>query len=250
MEGQIALGDRLAPQGLAYLPASDSRQYGRAMRPAGAALLALLLSCAAPPGDECSNAKPCGAGSSCQAGRCVAVDGGPPIDDRCVESAPPGLAKNLIYNPGFECGDPPTAWYAQYGKLSITHAGVRTGAAAARLSDPDSGPSTRLWFDRDAVTDPGTRVFCARAWMRGSSDGRLTVQKVSSGMVNYDTYSSPMTPDWQVVPPPTYGAMKVAGAGEQRFLLYVWVPNPTPADWLEVDDVQLWESRDGGCVQR
>jgi hypothetical protein len=209
----------------------------------------LLLVACSPPADECSATKPCAAGFVCAAGRCEVADGGGGGGGACADNGPG--AKNLLPNPGFECGDPPDGWIVTHGKLSVIHVGTYSGTSAARISNSDGNAELSLWLQPDAVTNPGTKTYCTRAFMRGSSVGRLTVRKVvNSSYVNDDSYSSPVTANWVVVPPPTYGAMKVVGASEQRFLLRAWIPNPTPADWLEVDDVQLWESADGGCANR
>ncbi len=223
----------------------QSRQNAPLMRPFVAALLLLTAACPQP--DDCSAAKPCAGGFNCLAGLCEPTDGG---TDPCGET-PPLFPKNLVPNPGYECGNPPTGWYADHGKLAAASNAPWAGASFARLSDSDGWPSLNLWLDPNVVSAPGTRTFCTRAWMRGSSVGRVTVREVvNSSSVNDVSFSSPVDGNWQVVPPEAYGALKIVGNNEQRYLLRFWVPNPTPADWLEVDDAQVWESADGGCMSR
>ncbi|MHB8874512.1 MAG: carbohydrate binding domain-containing protein [Myxococcaceae bacterium] len=221
------------------------------MRLAATASLALLVACGPPP-DECSASRPCAAGSSCRAGRCEAADAGGGNADPCAEN-PAQTPRNLIYNPGFECGDPPAGWFAQNGQLSVVRNSPLSGTSVARLSDWNSVSTPRLWLDTPyAINAPGTKTYCIRAWMRGSSVGQLTVRKVATGGGGTDDlYSSPLTANWVVVPPPTYGAMKITGQNEKQFLIGVSIPNsPKASDWLEMDDVQLWESTSGDCHSR
>jgi hypothetical protein len=158
-------------------------------------------------------------------------------------------AANLLVNGSFECGT--SGWSAIGGVLSAEAGNAKTGSSSARLEAPSGGAAASLWYDADAVLNPGTKTYCTRAWMRGTAqNGRITVRKVASGAGEDENFSSPVGPDWTLVPPQSYGPLKVTGAGELKFLLRVWIPNPSPGDVLIVDDVQLWESPDGTCGER
>ncbi len=202
-----------------------------------------LLGC--PGGEECSDTKPCSGVQSCVDHRCVA-------DGACKESNPPAGPANLLDNPGFECGSPPNHWRAESGAVVTSEsAGAKGGSRFARLSAPDGGAAPSLWYDGDAVASPGTKTYCARAWMRGTaSAGHLSVGRVGPGTIDYDKFSSPLTSTWTLVPPADYGAMTVTTHDETKLLLRAHLQNPAPGSYVEVDDVQLWVSTDGGCKDR
>ncbi|MBI3181473.1 MAG: hypothetical protein HYZ28_04965 [Myxococcales bacterium] len=216
------------------------------MRLVGVLALVVLVGCVPPV--ECGAGQVCpDGGQPCTGGGC---DGGQPkCPGKPVQGAPP----NLLDNPEFECGSPPEGWDAKGGGQLDSDSFGRNGTRAARLSAPTGGAAASLWHTAPAVTAPGTRTFCARAWMRGTAaNGRLTIRKVVKGspVVNDETFSSPLGADWVLVPPAGYGPMKVTGAGEDYFLLRIWIPDAQPGNTLVADDAELWESADGGCRER
>lgn len=202
--------------------------------------LALLVLPACPtPTQDCSESKPCGPGLVCVANACVA-------DGECG-----GDSGNLLENPGFECGDPPTGWFTQGGDVSSRSEGPKSGSRLARLSAPSGGAAASLWTEDDAVVAPGKDTYCARAWVRGTAAaGRITLRKVVPGGVEDENYSTPLSTDWVLLPPASYGPLKVVGNGEQKFLFRIWIPSPKAGDWMEIDDVELWRSTDGSCKDR
>lgn len=162
----------------------------------------------------------------------------------------PAAAPNLLPNPGFECGT--QGWITTGAAVLATEeGGGRSGKRAARLTASSASAAANLWLGTDAVVSPGTRTFCARGWMRGTAaDGRLTLAKSSQGTLVNETFSSPVTQEWVLVPPSTYGPLKVVGANEERILFRVWIPNPTAGSYLVIDDLELWESAQGDCKER
>ncbi|MFZ5468578.1 MAG: hypothetical protein ACOZIN_03995 [Myxococcota bacterium] len=203
------------------------------MRPTFCALL--LLSCS-PPERGCAD------GGECTT---LATDGGGICKGDGVASPP-----NLLDNPGFECGAP-SGWFAQNGTLTAETAIVHGGAQAAKLT-ASAGSAASLWHEADAVQNPANRTYCARAWMRGTAaNGRITVRKVATGGGVDENFSSPLSnTSWTLVPPASYGPLKVVGSGEERFLLRIWIPSPNAGEVLWVDDVELWHSANGTCSER
>ncbi len=186
----------------------------------------------------------CPSGPPCPSGDCT-PDGGPP------DGGGGGcrVLGNLVYNPGFECGV--EGWQAvdlvESGTVSESTE-ARSGARSGLLTATRDAASVSLWTKDDAVVNPGRRSFCARAWMKGTNPvGRLTLVKVKPGWKEEISFSMPVTGDWQIVPPPDTGPLLVTGENEDKILLRVWIPSAKAGDKLYVDDVQLWESPDGGC---
>jgi hypothetical protein len=190
-----------------------------------------------------------GGGGECDGGTCppdAGFDGG-----SCKGTDPAGAPPNLLANPGFECGDPPSGWYAQNGQLTSESTGGHSGSKAARLTAPTATVASNLWHETDVVVAPGTKTYCVNAWVRGSAaNARITVRKVKAGFVNDENFSIPLTPEWQPIPPAATHALKVVGAGEDKFVLRIFIPDAKAGDYLLVDDVLLWESPGGNCTER
>jgi hypothetical protein len=201
------------------------------MRPIAAiALTVMLLGCPGP-------------AETCPDGGCPA-DGGDPCLGPSAESVP-----NLLDNPGFECGSPPSGWYTTGGVLASEVENPKSGSRAARFLVPDGGVA-RLWHERDAIVDAGTKTYCANAWVRAGTakDARLTLRRVGTNID--ENFSTPLTNEWVLLPPPTHGPLKFTAQDEPRVLLGFTIQNAKAGDSVIIDDVQLWESADGSCRER
>ena len=158
---------------------------------------------------------------------------------------------NLVFNPSFECGTsgwvvpdvPPGGTFAE---SSEAHSGFKSVVLSSTRA---SGTMVVNLFSQNApVNQVGERVFCARAWMKGStSSGRLTLRKVKQSTVTDVSFSTPITSDWTVVPPPDTGPLVVDGDGEDQILVRIAMLDAGVGDKLFVDDVLVFESADGGC---
>ncbi len=204
---------------------------------AGPALVScLLVGCPTPP--ECSVSEPCGEGKACQEGVCIAA--GNAVADG-------GVDPNVLDNPGFERGiDGWDVLFDAHGEFEQETTVTRSGQGAARLTATGSGTTQFVHLEgiRDVI--PGS-VWCASAWMRGTaSDGRLTIRRVGSNQ--QQNAFTPVTNDaWSRTSSPFKITIEPA---DTELIFFVAMPYPKAGDYLLVDDVALWQSKDGSCAER
>ncbi|MGA9524210.1 MAG: hypothetical protein WBV82_22330 [Myxococcaceae bacterium] len=204
----------------------------------------VLVGCPNPP--ECSVSEPCGEGRVCQEGACIAGEGAPDGGGTCRDTSN-RAAPNVLENPGFECGI--EGWdvlFEGQGKFTRETAVTRSGQGAARLTATSSGTTqfVQLAGTRDVV--PGS-VWCASAWMRGTaSDGRLTIRRVGSNQ-QQNAFTPVTNDEWSRTSSPFKITIEPA---DTELILFVAMPYPKAGDSLLVDDVALWQSKDGSCTER
>ena len=190
---------------------------------------------------------PVDAGADADAGSDGGLDAGP-VDAGCgpLDAGDP---PNQLLNPGFECGDPPSDWVpSAAGSLASESANPRSGARAARLVSDDGGAPVSL-FPQVPRANSGVNTWCASAWVRGVPAGgtarlSLWTMTATGGLVE-TTFSAPSTPG--------FAELRVSAVTQpldNRVLLRLWLPNPAKGDALVVDDVEQWQSADGGCASR
>lgn len=152
---------------------------------------------------------------------------------------------NLVPNHGFECGD--RGWAPQLGTLE-TVTDARTGANAARLTATDAGEGV-FAYSTPIVSNAPSDHYCATAWVKGTvGNMKLSIKTNKNGAGVDTTFSSPVaTTSWIRVPPFTVLAVPNTFGMDLyvRFLL----SQGNAGDTLLVDDVDVWESVDGGCNQ-
>lgn len=208
----------------------------------------LLLGCPGPT-EECNASIPCAAGYSCIANKCeLQSSGGGGGGLSCPEptSAAP---VNILDNPGFECGDPPTGW-SQGFFGTLTKTSPRTGQAAARWTSnaTASASSVHYWLtsDSQANVSPG-QVVCAAAYVKGSGQNAVVkIQMVGSDLVR-QSFAQPLTTNWNRIENNT-----AVGQNDTGAIFGVGLRQASTGDYIEVDDAALWISTqpDGGCSQR
>ena len=127
------------------------------------------------------------------------------------------------------------------------HAGQRNGRSTAGANG-----LARFAYATDVVDDGGTNVYCAAAWAKGTAP-YMRLQLLTDSVVNQ--FSAPLTAQWQRVPPSIN--LDADNAGSKRLLLVFETQigrsdgnNSKPGDTLEIDDVDVWQSADGGCRER
>jgi hypothetical protein len=162
----------------------------------------------------------------------------------------PGDPPNRAPNPGFECGDPPEGWLPGPGSTLATElTNPHGGLQAVRIVSEDGGPSASLFPQTEPVLVPGLQTWCASAWVRGLADaGTVRVSLLAyngTGGFTETSFSEVLSVDWQRVDVDAKTNLTHA-----RLSMRVWIANPKPAETLIVDDVQLWSSADGGCLER
>lgn len=214
------------------------------------ALFAFALACSGAPEEECNAAKFCAAGFTCEAAKCVAVQtgGGGGGGFVCPETGVSG-APNLIDNPGFECGDPPSQWnQGFFGTLTKTTA--RTGAGAGRWTSTATAtdPAVHYWLqaNNEPALTPG-RYVCASAWVRGTGTNAVVkIQMVGSNLVR-QSFAQPLTANWEKLENST-----IVGDTDTRAIFGVGLRQARAGDYIEVDDAAMWFSSqpDGGCETR
>lgn len=166
-----------------------------------------------------------------------AVDAGPIVDPGGCLRTP---AYNRVVNAGFECAL--TTWSVAMGTGSAIDGG-HSGAKALVLVANAQGEA--LVGANDVVPDSEGQVYCARAWVRGSSpEMRLEVRPTPSGKGS--AFSSPVaSTDWVSVPPGDM--MRVTTPRGETLSILVKMQGAAAGDTLEVDDVELWPSASGRC---
>jgi hypothetical protein len=199
--------------------------------PALACLCAALLACPGPGSDP---------------------DGGGPVGE-CLQ---PGTSPaNLVQNYSFECGgDAPAQWQPIYGDLTFPSGEGHTGQRAALLTASSTG-SGRFAYALDLVADGGTATFCAAAGARGTVPYmrlRVLQDGVPGGNAQAFEFNAPVTAQWERVPPSIN--LNVPNDNAQRLLLVFEMQsnrsdgmNAKAGDTLVIDDVDAWQSLDGGC---
>lgn len=214
-----------------------------------------LLACGSPPEPECSPIRPCTqSGYACtDAGKCELDPGGGGGGGglTCPES-PAGNPPNLLDNPGFECGDPPSKWTPGFfGTLSKTTG--RTGSAAARwtsIASPDAG--TIAYYLTSDVQAPVTvgQWICAAAYVKGTGQNaiiRMRVTTTSNTSIDQQSFAQFLTTDWSRIENSTR-----VEPGYKSVVYGVGLRQPVAGQYIEVDDAAMWISTqpDGGCSQR
>lgn len=211
-----------------------------------------FASCAGtPPEVECSTDKPCADGKVCENSVCVTPggDGGPGFGV-CPGTFGPASPPNLLGNPDFECGDPPSGWTTDFnGTLTAEAANPQSGARAAKVTSKVNSSGVISIFPVDyPVQSPGAKTYCAAAWVRGTdpATGHVEITEVtsSSGIVRHK-FSAPLHAAWQ--------RLKVDAATtatSPKLSVRVYLENPKVGDFLVVDAVELWVSAGGKCLER
>lgn len=212
---------------------------------------AFALACPGPAEEECNATKACASGFTCQAAKCVAETtpgGGGGGGLACPETGVSGPV-NLLDNPGFECGDPPTQWnQGFFGTLTKTTA--RTGTGAGRWTSTASATDTSVhyWLTSDIQSNvlPGQTV-CARAYVKGTGTNAVVkIQLVGSNLVR-QSFAQPLTASWAKIENNT-----VTGVNDRQAIFGVGLRYAQSGDYIEVDDAAMWISNqpDGGCSNR
>lgn len=212
-----------------------------------AVAVASLCGCQA---QTCSADLPCATGEVCLEGVCQ----NDPSDaggsgNEC--GGPSGSAPNLLTNAGFECG---TTGWGEYPTgvvtLSTTTTNPKSGSKALVITAQRT--SAKLNVLSNTVTVTGPTTICARAWMRGTAgDGHMAVNHApeEGGLGSEETASSPIQEnEWASVLPDTEIRSTISGTEKVTLKLQLW--SPQIGQTLIVDDVQMWESKDGHCDER
>ena len=180
------------------------------------------------------------------------VDGGNSACDGPALDPP-----NLIHNNGFECGGAnPAEWGPVFGTLDFPTGAAHSGMRNARVTAGSNGDA-RFAYNPDVADDAGTSMFCAHAWVKGTTPYmKMRLLVISGGNFVSNDFSAPGGgATWTRVPPsvnlnaPNNGAAQVqlefesqTGRGDGM--------NSVAGDTLEVDDVDVWISPDGSCHER
>ena len=97
---------------------------------------------------------------------------------------------------------------------------------------------------------PGS-TWCAYAWMRGTtSDGRLTVLRDQGDFVVDESFNTPVNNQEWSRAPNSFPMKITVGPSDKRLFFSVELQNPKAGEYLIVDDVALWQSKDGSCSER
>jgi hypothetical protein len=154
---------------------------------------------------------------------------------------------NLFPNGDFECGS--ESFQSSGGNGRVDFVAGRTGKALRLTVAPGvfNNEFTSSW--RFRLEQSG--VYCARAFVRGSATTvvlRLYVGPPGAAMGEMFSMPGPRGL-WSMLPP-TVTAIQAAGmAGDEAFLVFA-DSSPSVGATIEVDDVDVWLSRDGSCRER
>jgi hypothetical protein len=205
-------------------------------------VLAGALACSAPP-------------PKCDGGDCAAGGGGGTSGtgggggaQNCPDTRSP---PNLVTNPGFECGT--TGWNPAFtgAQFTVVDGDVHSGQHALQVNGTTTVPSA--WSDSEVVPVVGL-TYCISAWARGKAASfQVEIRSSAGSSGSAHEFSSPLTGSWVRVPPVGFslGAEAyTAQAGDTRLQFRVDLRNPGATDYAIVDDVEVWESPDGGCRER
>jgi hypothetical protein len=163
-------------------------------------------------------------------------------------SACDGAAKNppnLVPNAGFECGD--MGWAPQMGTLDVV-TDARSGSKAVKLTASSSGAGVFAYATPILSPAPGDN-YCATAWVKGTvGNAKLSILTNNNGVQTDTTFSSPVaTSTWIRIPPSL--VLEVPDAKGTKVYVRLLLSQGAAGDTLLVDDVDVWESPDGGCKE-
>lgn len=182
----------------------------------------------------------CGAGGSPDGGGSGGGAGGD-AGSNCGAGAK--TPRNLVPNPGFECGD--LGWAPQSGTLEAV-SDARSGTKAVKLTASSTGAGV-FAYATPIVTNAPADHYCATAWVKGTvGNAKLSILTNKNGVGTDTTFSSPVaTTTWIRLPPST--VLAVPNASGMSLYVRLLLSQGSAGDTLLVDDVDVWESADGKC---
>ncbi len=155
---------------------------------------------------------------------------------------------NLFPNGDFECGST-VSFQSSGGNGRVEFVSGRTGKALRFTVAPGAFNNEFISSRRFRLEQSG--LYCARASVRGSATTfvlRLYVGPPGAAMGEMFSMPGPRG-DWSLLPP-TSTAIQVPGrGGDEGFLVFADSSRIVGAT-IEVDDVDVWLSRDGSCRDR
>lgn len=166
------------------------------------------------------------------------------------------VAPNLLKNAGFECtvtpdggGAVPDAWQGVYGQFAVAVGEGRNGGNAGKGTF--SGVGLRFAYSGDVVSNGGTKVFCASAWVKGTAP-YMRMNLIRDDLVQ--SFAAPVTATWEKVPPTI--KLNIDNASSKHLQLMFEAQtgrtdgaNAKAGDTLLVDDAEVWESPSGMCTE-